>query len=138
VKTAQFIESFINIEKNENTGLYGYHPFHLVAEVGTRMDINALALTKIEFCYARAKQYVEENVDKIIMAVDFPAGLDIEHDFVAVFTIRPSDQKVMLVAIPYDPNTGELFEVIKESVLLDQIREQFNYMVFDKPLSGVN
>lgn len=123
-----FIEELVNIEFIEDVGAFGYYPFQLLSEDSEgKLTIAALALGgDVTACYNAFKACMDEGGTRIYMAVDFPSGYDIEHDFVAVFQYE--DGEVNLLAIPYSTKTGETFEQIRESTLLTRIMGNFKYV----------
>ena len=128
METKDFVEQFIKIEIIENEesdpNVYGLYPFQLIAEFENgKMDINALAVNNVQDCYVRVNDYLSKGAKKIFMALDFPRNLDIDNDFIAIFSIV--EDKYDIFAIPYDTETGEVFAEIYSSKLLDAIMEQF-------------
>lgn len=128
METKEFVEQFVKIEIIENDGTdanaYGLYPFQLIAEFEYgKMDINALAVNNVQDCYVRVNEYLSKGAKKMFMALDFPRNLDIDNDFVAIFSII--EDKYDIFAIPYDTETGEVFSEIRSSKLLDAIMEQF-------------
>lgn len=128
METKDFVEQFIKIEIIENEesdpNVYGLYPFQLIAEFENgKMYINALAVNNVQDCYVRVNDYLSKGAKKIFMALDFPRNLDIDNDFIAIFSIV--EDKYDIFAIPYDTETGEVFAEIYSSKLLDAIMEQF-------------
>lgn len=64
-----------------------------------------------------------EQVKEFAFLFDFPKGGDMEEDFVAVFTVEKDETS--LIAIPYNPDNGEVYEQITESSHLAMVLEQF-------------
>ena len=127
METKDFVEQFIKIEiieEESDPNVYGLYPFQLIAEFENgKMDINALAVNNVQDCYVRVNDYLSKGAKKIFMALDFPHNLDIDNDFIAIFSIV--EDKYDIFAIPYDTETGEVFAEIYSSKLLDAIMEQF-------------
>lgn len=127
METKDFVEQFIKIEiieEESDPNVYGLYPFQLIAEFENgKMDINALAVNNVQDCYVRVNDYLSKGAKKIFMALDFPRNLDIDNDFIAIFSIV--EDKYDIFAIPYDTETGEVFAEIYSSKLLDAIMEQF-------------
>lgn len=130
MNTEEFVKRLVTIDLIEATESYGHYPFQLYAEgADGSIELNALALGgDVLSCYRRMRKYVKENAKEIFMSVDFPAGGDIDHDFVCVFSII--HQEVSVLSIPYDTVSGERFPVIKESFQLSAILAQFKQVVF--------
>ena len=121
-----FVSNLVNIDLIEDSdGNYGHYPFQLFVEKedGT-FEMNTLDLGgDVLACYKRVAIYAKDNAKKIFLSLDFPSGGDIEHDFVCVYSIV--DSKFDIYAIPYNTETGEKYEEIHQSELLDKIFEQF-------------
>ena len=126
MKTVQdFINDFVKIEIIESSQSYGHYPFQLLGiKENGQMDIGALLLGgDISAVYAAAKQFIRNGNKKVFLSVDFPAGLDIEHDFVAVYTFE--NGKTEAILLPYDSETGEQFEPVTTGTMLNMVIEQF-------------
>ena len=121
----EFIDSCVKIGHLESCDCFGHYPFQLVAEnKDGGLEINALALGgDVEACYRRAAEYKTNGAKKIYMSLDFPAGDDIDKDFVAIFSIE--DGEINISAIPYNTEDGKTFDVIEKSSYLTGIKEQF-------------
>jgi hypothetical protein len=123
--TAEFIEGFVKVEYMEDDKAFGHYPFQLYVENrdGT-FDLNALLLGgDVEAVYRRVRHYIKARAKLIFLSVDFPAGGDIPHDFVCVFSLMEGAGSI--IALLYDPKTGERFPEIHESSLLQDILTQF-------------
>lgn len=125
----EFAEDMVSIQKIDNSDLYGYYPFHLLAETKAgKLEFNALLLGgDVKSCYKRAVDYIKKDAKRIYMALDFPAGGDIENDFVVVYSIE--NGKLESLAIPYDIHDGKRYEYVTNSKQLDIITEDFNSML---------
>jgi hypothetical protein len=125
----EFIDNLVKIDIQEDYNCYGHYPFQLLVEKsdGT-FDINALALGgDVDACYRRVRKYIKENAKKIFMSLDFPKGGDIEHDFICIYSIV--DGVIDIFAIPYSTETGEKYEEIHTSEILNKILEDFNFII---------
>jgi hypothetical protein len=92
--------------------------------------MNALMLGgDVVSCYDRVREYVIKGAKGIHLSLDFPAGKDMEKDFVCVFSIK--DRVCEILAIPYDTNNGDTFEIITKSTLLDEILDNFKSNVLN-------
>jgi len=125
----EFVENMVKIDFVEQSNCYGHYPFQLYAETEDgRMEFNSLALGgDVLGCYNRVKHYRALKSKKIFMSVDFPAGGDIEHDFVCVFSIVGN--KIEIYAIPYNEKDGTIYPEVHESNLLDDIMKEFKSIV---------
>ena len=125
----EFIEKSVKIDLIESENAYGHYPFQLFVETSDgSFEMNALMLGgDVLSCYRRVRDYVREEAKEIYLSVDFPKGKDIVNDFVCVFSIK--DGVCDVLAIPYEPETGETFEIITKSILLDEILGNFKYIV---------
>jgi len=125
----EFVDNLVKIEYIEDSECFGHYPFQLFVETNDgKFEINALALGgDVLSCYNRVSKYLKEKSNKIFMSLDFPAGGDIEHDFVCIFSIV--DDKFDIFAVPYNPENGEIYDEIHESTLLNTILDQFKEIV---------
>jgi len=120
----KFTTDLIKIEFIEAVKAFGHFPFQLVAQdKDGKLALNALALGDVRECYSRFKYYQVNNYPVIFMSIDFPAGGDIEHDFVCVFSYQ--DNAYNAFAIPYNSENGEPYPVIKESDHLQKLFKEF-------------
>lgn len=110
----EFVDFNIKITKQDN-GKFGYFPFHAFVEKkdGTFDVIVIAGVNSVEDCYKLMVKYISDSCKRIYMAIDFPAGGDIPNDFVAVFATEGIDFKAF--AIPYDVNTGKVYERLLRS-----------------------
>lgn len=129
--TAEFIERLVTIDFREDDNCFGYYPFHLFVEtVDGKFELNALDLAgDVLSCYRRARHYVRLNAKSLFLSIDFPAGGDIEHDFVAVISVVGN--VISAVALPYETKTGQRFPDIHKSDTLSRIRAQFIIVAFE-------
>ena len=128
--TAEFIDSFVNVSYLEADKAYGHYPFQLFVETKDgSCELNALFLAGdiLSVC-RRVRQYVIQDAKMLFLSVDFPAGGDIDHDFVCVISVQ--DRECTALALPYDPSTGERFTEVKEGIQLSGILAQFKSIVF--------
>lgn len=125
----EFVDGMVKIDLLEDYECYGHYPFQLLVEAEDgHLEMNALALGgDVAACYRRVSTYFKEGAKKIFMSLDFPANGDIEKDFVCIFSIV--DGNFEIYAIPYSVETGEKYEEIHKSELLDKIMEDFKYIV---------
>lgn len=124
-----FVNQLVKIDFVEQSNSYGFYPFQMIVETKDgKLEMNALALGgDVLSCYRRVKTYVNAEAPIIFMALDFPQGGDIPHDFVAVYSIINGEASIF--AIPYNPVDGETYERIVESTQLDAILEQFKKII---------
>ena len=121
----EFVEQLVKIELMDGEECYGHYPFLLFVETSDgKFEMNALALGgDVESCYNRAKKYFNEGAKKVFMSLDFPESIDINNDFVCIYSIV--DGEFDVYAIPYNFETGEIYDEIHESEILDKILEDF-------------
>lgn len=131
--TEKFIEQLVKIDELEQFDAYGHYPFQLFVETADgKLEMNALALGgDVGACYNRVKKYKDEGAKKIFLSLDFPAGGDIEHDFVCVFSII--DGETSILAIPYNTEDGTKFETIHNSSQFEIILQDFNHVLNNQP-----
>lgn len=117
------------VESNPEDGLYGHYPFTLLAEDSEgHMSIVALDLGgDILACYKAFRKFVKQGSKTIFMTVDFPAGADIESDFLCVFSYV--NEKLETRAIPYDNQTGVKENLIEKAATLDVIKSQLEMIL---------
>lgn len=127
---SEFIESQVGIEKIGDTGHYGHYPFSLYSEKESGdITLQALALGgNVRKCYSIFSEQVSEGLKRIYMSLDFPKNGDIKTDFVAIIYIE-GDSDLKIKALPYNPNTGETFNLIEKSQTLDRIKNQLEYFL---------
>lgn len=120
-----FIKSMVKIDYLEDFGAYGHYPFQLVSEdTEGKMTIGALLLGgDVEACYSTFAKQIKNGDKRVYLSVDFPAGGDIDKDFVAVFSYE--NEEYSLLAIPYNIEDGSVDEQITESETLVEIKAQF-------------
>jgi len=125
----EFVDQLVKIDILEDYDCYGHYPFQLFVETSDgKFEMNALALGgDVESCYKRCGEYLKNGAKKIFMSLDFPANLDIKEDFLCIFSIV--DGKFEVYAIPYSTETGEKYEEIHTSELLNKILEDFKFIV---------
>jgi len=121
----EFVEQLVKIELIESEDCYGHYPFQLFVETNDgKFEMNSLALGgDVESCYKMAKQYLDDGAKKIFMSLDFPASLDIENDFVCIYSIV--DEVFDVYAIPYNTETGHIYDEIHSGEMIDKILEDF-------------
>ena len=120
----QFIESMVKVEFIESSNSFGHYPFQMFAEKkdGT-FELSALALGgAVASCYKVFKERKESCAKRIYLSLDFPKGDDIYNDFAAIFTFE--NEVLDLFVIPYEPETGNTFDIIKKSSHLDLLKDQ--------------
>ncbi len=126
MKTVEdFVEQLVKVEYVEQSECYGLYPFQLFCETKEgKLEMNSLALGgDVISCYKRVKKYLDLESPKIFLALDFPKGGDLIHDFVGVYSVMNGEPS--LFAIPYNHITGETYERVYESNQLTIIFEQF-------------
>jgi hypothetical protein len=131
MNTTEFIEKLVKIEFIESENSYGHYPFQLFVETSESelFEMNSLMLGgDVISCYKRVRDYVRKNAKEIYLSLDFPKGKDISNDFVCVLSIKGDVCEIL--AIPYDTKTGETYEIITNSELLDEILLSFKTIVF--------
>jgi len=124
-----FISQLITIEFISDSQCYGHYPFQMFVETSDGgFELNALALGgDVVSCYRRVASYVKQNAKRIYMSLDFPAGGDIENDFVCIFSYEGGEFE--LFAMPYDPEDGTMYDLILDSSYLTTIKEQLMYHI---------
>jgi hypothetical protein len=128
--TQEFIDNFVKIEFIESSQAFGHYPFQLIGvyEDG-KMDVGALLLGgDVGAVYNATKMFIKNGCKKIYLSVDFPAGLDVEQDFVTIYTLE--DGKIDTLLIPYD-ETGKELNRITSGKMVDTLTEQFKINVLN-------
>ncbi len=133
--TDEFIDHLVKIEYVESTGTYGHYPFQLVTENEKgELTVAALCLGgDILGVYRTVKTLLTEGAVKAFLSVDFPAGHDIENDYVAVFTLirNHSGDNLTCIAMPYDWVNGKQFTRITSGEMINTLKEQFTQYVLN-------
>lgn len=123
----EFRDTYVKVEYLEDEKAYGHKPFHLHAEDSTRPELDTEIPPMEMSMFYRPLALLHKAVpDSIIyFSVDFEAMEDMKNDFIAVFSII--DKEFSIVAIPYNPETGEVYEDVKleDSVVLGKILGEF-------------
>lgn len=116
-----FVKTSVDIEFKEESGTYGYYPFHMFVEKKDgHVDIIVIAgVNSVADCYKLMTKYVLESAKRIYMALDFPAMGDMKNDFVAVFVTENTNFD--LFAIPYNTIDGTVYERINKGDTLKTI-----------------
>lgn len=124
----EFVDFSVKIEKQGN-GQFGYFPFHAFVEnADGKIDVICIAgVNGVEDCYKLIAKYMDSMAQRIYMALDFPAGLDMKNDFVVVFEIQGTNFNVF--AIPYNNIDGTIYERINRSQGLIHIVENLKDVV---------
>jgi len=125
----EFVDKLVDITLLEEFDCYGHYPFQLFVETSDgKLEMNALALGgDVAACYNRAAKYIHKNAKKIFLSLDFPKVLDSKNDFVAVFSVENGN--INMFAIPYNPETGEKYEIIKEGKFINVCIADFENVV---------
>ena len=112
-----------HVDENGNQ-LYGHYPFSIVAMTeDNNMTVGALALNDVVMCYFTFAGEIVKGAKTVYMSIDFPPMFEIETDFVAIHEYI--DGKSSVVALPYNPQTGELHEIVTEGRAIELLTEQF-------------
>ena len=120
-----FVTDLVKIDYVEQSDCFGHYPFQMFVEKKEGgFELNALALGgNVNSNYLRFREYLKAKAKRIYLSLDFPAGGDIENDFVAIFSYE--NGKYNLFAIPYETQEGKTFLEITKSEQLDKIFNQF-------------
>lgn len=129
MNTKSFIDTLVSIDIIEGTKSYGHYPFQIASiDKDNKLSLGALFLGgDVEAVYKTAKKLVIEGSVKLFLSIDFPANNDIQHDFIAVYTL--TDRFVECLAIPYNSATGERYPEITNGKQLYWIKKQFENIV---------
>lgn len=121
-----FIGSMVKIEFIEQSGCFGHYPFYMFEEQKDGQNvINSLALGgNVIACYDKFCHSIKDGSKRVYMALDFPKRGDIKHDFVAVFSWE--NEKLEVIAIPYDEQSGDVFDMVENSEHLEAIKNQLS------------
>jgi hypothetical protein len=132
MNTETFIKEFVKIDYHEEASAYGHFPFQLASlNKDGKLTIGALFLGgDIQSCYLAAEKLLREGAILLHLSGDFPKGLDIPHDFAAVFTVE--DGKVSTTAIPYNTKTGELYPLVTSGEMIRNLNNTFTKAVLEK------
>ena len=132
----EFVKQCVTIDYKEEHKIFGYFPFNMFVEKNDgSVDFVCIATTDggVLNVYKIMFKYISSGVEKLYLAIDFPAGMDMKNDFVCVIQYDrtlESSKKFDLFAIPYNDKTGEVYERITSSPHLNMIL--MNIVIFAK------
>lgn len=122
----EFLTNHVKLSLNSTTKKYQLYPYLLYLETKKSGEIfEALKVETITQAYYRIREYKLKGIKKLYLAEDFAPVEDIVHEFVAVFVYKPNKLRAFL--IPYSKDTGEVFEIIREHEIIDNLKKQFLY-----------
>lgn len=129
----QFIDACVKIEYHQDTKMFGLYPFQFCAlDKNNSLTVGVMLLGgDVVACYKAAEKMIMEGHPVFYMAIDFPKGLDIRTDFVAIFEYSDGESKV--IAIPYDPATGKILFYLNDSLMLRSLKQAFDTIALHKP-----
>jgi hypothetical protein len=129
-KLEDFIESLVKIDEVE-AGAFGHYPFQLVSQKADgKLTVTALCLGgDVMKVYKTSRTLIEDGAVKLFLSVDFPAHLDMDQDFIAVFAYE--NDQARCFAIPYDPTSGETFPH-KTGQATENLTKVFNKFVLNR------
>jgi len=126
----EFTELLVGITpQGDEEDCWGHYPFQMHVEKSDgKASLNALALNDIGLVYEAVSQQIsQKDFKQVCLSIDFPAGGDMENDFVGIFSITKIDSisnGFEAVALPYNTETGEVYPIIEKSDLLAHISNQ--------------
>ena len=125
----EFVDQLVKIEFLDHCNAFGFYPFQMfVEDKEEKVTLCALDLGgEIGKVYQAFAEYYKEKPKRIYLALDFPAVGDIESDFVCI--IAYEKDVLTISALPYSANTGERFEQINISIILDKIIEDLGHFI---------
>jgi len=112
-KLEEFMRTLGKIEHLESCDSYGHYPFSLLSETqeGT-VEMASLALggspLGVIAYYKTFKDSIEKGHKTVSMTTDFPAGGDIEDDFVLAFGYTKETDTLEVIGKSYSLETGEV------------------------------
>ena len=128
MKLIEFLEKFVDITFQKDHQCYAYQPFHLYVETkDNEVEISCMhGVRTVGDCYMLAWKNLGKQAKKVYMAIDYPAFMDVEHDFIAVFEFDKSSKNPFgLRAFPYNNKTGERYPPILKAKVLALIASEF-------------
>ena len=125
----EFVDTLVKIEYLDHCSAFGFYPFQMFVEAADeKLTICALDLGgDLRAVYKAFSDFHKDKAKRIYLAVDFPANMDIENDFVCIINYQNDEFK--LTAIPYNPETGEIFPEIKVAEILNKIFEDLSHFI---------
>lgn len=127
----EFIKKLVKIEYVHRSGSYGLYPFQMYVETYDKKNqLEALDLGgDVKTCYNIVMKRLREKSNRIYLALDFPSFMDMDNDFIAIMSIE--NNTFNLLAIPYDRETGEQFEIRRKGKFLNalssEIKREINF-----------
>lgn len=125
----EFIERMVKIEFIEQSNCFGHYPFQMFVENQDGSNgLMSLALGgKVKSCYIVFANAMENMAQRVYLSLDFPAGGDIQNDFVCVMAYE--NGKLNAFAIPYNNHDGQILERIENSLQVEKILQDFRLIV---------
>lgn len=122
----EFVEKLVKIEFLDHCNSFGFYPFQMwIEHKDEKSTFASLDLGgDIRAVYKAFADYYKEDSKRIYLAVDFPAGGDINNDFVCV--IGYEKQEITLYAIPYNTETGITYSENRHAAILNKIHDDLN------------
>lgn len=126
----EFVEQLVKIEYLDHCNAFGFYPFQMyVEDQEEKTTMCALDLGgDIRAVYKAFADFRKQNPKRIYLAVDFPAGMDIQNDFVCMMAYENS--AFLIYAIPYNTETGETFSEIRDAEILNKIQEDLSKFIY--------
>lgn len=123
-----FIDKMVNIEVVWDEGRYWHYPFKIFVE---KEDWTIeFWIMMIEWWvsphYKIFIEKIKENSKRVYMSIDFPAGMDMENEFVGVFQYENETVKIKLLPYTVKDNKPIILPAVEDGVLYKYIREDFN------------
>ena len=119
----KFVDKMVKIEWIEDSNCFGHYPFQMFSEDKNGITkLTSLAIGSIVDAYRIAKKEIEIGSKKLFLSLDFPAGGDIENDFVVVFSV--ADGNYSGFGIVYD-SEGKILEKYNIGTQVKEIIKQF-------------
>lgn len=119
-----FRNSFVKIEPIGEAGVFGHHPFQLIAVTADGgNEINAIFAHSMDQIISRVKEYILNGAREIFLSLDLPAGQGIKNDFIFLIHLvggRKEETMVIEYSIKdgsiINESSGETYPLICEMI----------------------
>lgn len=125
----QFIDQMVKVEYLDHCGSFGFYPFQMfVEDKEEKQHFLCLNLADgIHKVYEVFTEYFKKQPKRIYLAVDFPAMLEFENDFICYYIYENGE--LIVNAQQYNAATGELLQKEYKCALLDRITQDLQHFL---------
>lgn len=103
-----FRNSFVKIEPIGDAGVFGHHPFQLIAVTSDGgNEINAIFAHGMDQIIRRVREYVLNGAREVFLSLDLPAGQGIKNDFIFLIHLVGNKKEGTMI-IEYSTEDGSI------------------------------